>query len=236
MSNGRCGAFLLKARPGLSAITFLPETDEHHVEQGPAMIPLAPLGIVQWKEAFRKRAKASRAEAAERQPSAARHAASQFMLSLEIPEQSAVALYHAKGDELDTEPLAKALAERGISVLLPVVVGKKKPLVFRLVEIDRELEEGPYGIMQPPADAPEHRPDFIVTPLLGVRRDGARLGMGGGYYDRTLEALRREGPVTAIGYGYAAQMMERFPVGPEDQFLDAFVSEQGFQRFPPRER
>jgi 5-formyltetrahydrofolate cyclo-ligase len=59
--------------------------------------------------------------------------------------------------------------------------------------------------------------------------------MGGGYYDRTLASLRQTGEVTAIGYGYADQQMERFPVGPEDQFLDGFASEQGFTSFPPRQ-
>ena len=201
------------------------------------MIPAIPLGIVQWKEAFRARAKKARADAAGRQPSAGHHAASQFMMHFgdELESEAKnVALYHPKDDELDTEPLAKALADRGVAVLLPVVVKKNAALVFRLFEIDRGLEKGPYGIMQPPEGAEERRPDVVVTPLLGVRRDGARLGMGGGYYDRTIEALRASGDVNAIGYGYAAQVMERFPVGPDDQFLNAFVSERGVQRFPPR--
>ncbi|MEM1380430.1 MAG: 5-formyltetrahydrofolate cyclo-ligase [Pseudomonadota bacterium] len=235
------------------------------------MLAGLPLGIVQWKQVFRERAKAARREAAARQPSAAKHAASAFMMEFgdslegktiagapnpreaeaqgadrppakqaapaEAPRavsEKSVALYHPTGDELDTEPLADALAKRGIAVLLPVVVKKNAPLVFRLFEIDKGLEEGRYGIMQPPESCPEMRPDVIVTPLLGVRRDGARLGMGGGYYDRTLAALRAEGDMIAVGYGFAAQKMDRFPVGPEDQFLDGFVSEQGFERFPRR--
>lgn len=195
------------------------------------MIPAIPLGLVHWKETFRQRAKAARRDAAQRQPNAGRFAASHFMMRLDPKEGTTVALYHPKGDELDTWPLAEALSKQGVAVLLPVVVQKKAPLIFRLFEIDKPLEKGAYGIMQPPQSAQEMRPDIVVTPLLGVRRDGARLGMGGGYYDRTLETLRREGEVTAIGYGYEAQMMDRFPVGPEDQFLDGFTSEQGFQAF-----
>lgn len=198
------------------------------------MIPPLALNLINFKKVFRERAKQARRLAAEAQPHAARFAASHLMTRLEPSEGSKVAIYHAKGDELSTAPLAEALAERGVAVLLPVVVGKKEPLIFRLFETDGTLEEGPHGIMQPGEDAPEMRPDLVVTPLLGVRPDGARLGMGGGYYDRTLEALRAEGPVIAIGYGYAAQMMERFPVEPQDQFLDGFVSEQGYQSFDRR--
>ncbi|MEM9838500.1 MAG: 5-formyltetrahydrofolate cyclo-ligase [Pseudomonadota bacterium] len=213
------------------------------------MLAGMPLGVTQWKQVFRERAKAARKEAASRQPNAGQHAASAFMMAfgeeLEgstpashqgdgVSEPKKVALYHPKGDELDTEPLADALSKRGIAVLLPVVEKRGERLRFRLFEIDKGLEKGPFGIMQPPESCPLGIPDIVVTPLLGVRRDGARLGMGGGYYDRTLEWLRKSGDVIAIGYGYAAQKMERFPVGPEDQFLDGFVSEQGFERFPKR--
>lgn len=193
---------------------------------------LAPLPLLDWKTVFRKRAKEVRRGAALAQPNASRFAASHFMDALDPPASSTVALYATKGDELDTAPLAAALAEQGVAVVLPVVVGKKQPLVFRLFEIDRGLEDGPYGIQQPPADAPERRPDIVVTPLLAAREaDGARLGMGGGYYDRTLAALRAEGDVVVVGYGYGPQLMERFPTGPQDEPLDWFVSERGAKRW-----
>jgi 5-formyltetrahydrofolate cyclo-ligase len=198
------------------------------------MLPPPALPLVHWKKAFRERAKMLRADAAERQTSAAKFAASYFMAGLEPKEGQAVALYHPAGDELDTAPLAAALAEAGAAVLLPVVIKKNAPLTFRLFEIDRPLVRGRYGIMEPPSEAESRTPDIVVTPLLAVRPDGARLGMGGGYYDRTLAVLRQEGEVLAVGYGYAAQMMDRFPVGPEDQFLDGFVSEQGYRAFERR--
>ena len=193
---------------------------------------LAPLPLLDWKTVFRKRAKEARARAARTQPNAHRFAAGHFMDALAPEAGRTVALYAAKGDELDTSPLAKALAERGVAVVLPVVVAKGQPLVFRLFEVDRGLEDGPYGIQQPPADAPERTPDIVVTPLLAAREaDGARLGMGGGYYDRTLAALRAAGPVTVVGYGYAEQLTERFPTGPQDEPLDWFVSERGARRW-----
>lgn len=210
MSNGRCGSGF------------------------PVMIPTLPLSIIRFKQVFRERARAARRDAARSQPNAARFAASHFMAQVQPAEGTAIALYHPKGDELETWPLAEALAAAGAPVLLPVVERKGAPLAFRLFEVDRGLVEGPYGIMEPPDTAPAMRPDIVVTPLLAVRPDGARLGMGGGYYDRTLEALRAGGDVLAIGYGYAAQVMERFPVEPGDQFLDGFVSEQGFTRFERR--
>ncbi len=195
---------------------------------------LPAISLLNWKSTFRERSKALRRDAASRQPNAARFAATHFMTAIEPAEGAKVAIYHAIGDELDTAPLAGELARRGVAVLLPVVVRKKEPLVFRLFEIDKPLHEGPYGILEPGADSQEMVPDIIVTPLLAVRPDGARLGMGGGFYDRTLAKLRESGEVTAIGFGYQNQVLERFPVGPEDQFLDGFVSEAGFQAFKRR--
>jgi 5-formyltetrahydrofolate cyclo-ligase len=196
------------------------------------MIP--PLPIANFKQAFREKAKRLRAEAAKMQPDAARFAAGHLMTKLEPKPGLKVAIYHAKDDELATAPLAQALAEAGAAVLLPRVVRKRAPLEFRLFSVDEPLSEGAYGIMEPGPDAEVMTPDIIVTPLLAVRPDGARLGMGGGYYDRTLAALREEQSVLAIGFGYANQQMDRFPVGPEDQFLDGFVSERGYTAFDRR--
>ncbi|MBB4660153.1 5-formyltetrahydrofolate cyclo-ligase [Parvularcula dongshanensis] len=196
---------------------------------------LAPVPLLDWKAVFRKRAKKTRARAALAQPGAAKFAANHFLTALDPQAGSTVALYSPLGDELDTAPLAQALAERGVAVALPVVAAKGQPLTFRLFEVDKPLIEGAYGVREPGPDAPERRPDIVVTPLLAARRaDGARLGMGGGYYDRTLAALREDGAVVAVGYGYGDQLTDRFPVAPHDQFLDWFVSERGAVRFDRR--
>lgn len=187
-----------------------------------------------WKAAFRKRAKAARRRAAATLPNAAEAAASHFLETFAPDAPACIALYCPFGDELDTAHLNAHLLTAGHKVLLPVVTAKEAPLLFRQFKMDTSLVEGAYGIPVPPEDSPELTPDIVVTPLLGVRRDGARLGMGGGFYDRTLQLLRSDGEVLAIGFGYAAQKMERFPVMEHDQFLDGFVSEEGAERFTPR--
>ena len=198
-------------------------------------VMLAPVPLLDWKAVFRKRAKKARARAAMAQPGAAKFAANHFLKALDPQAGSTVALYSPIGDELDTAPLAQALAERGVAVALPVVTAKDAPLTFRLFEADKPLAAGAYGAREPGPEAPERRPDIVVTPLLAARKaDGARLGMGGGYYDRTLGRLRDEGAIVAVGYGYGDQLTERFPVAPHDQFLDWFVSERGAIRFDRR--
>jgi 5-formyltetrahydrofolate cyclo-ligase len=71
-------------------------------------------------------------------------------------------------------------------------------------------------------------PDLVITPLLAFDLFGGRLGQGGGYYDRTLEALRARKPVVALGLAYAGQQIARAPVEPHDQTLDAILTEKAY--------
>ena len=71
-------------------------------------------------------------------------------------------------------------------------------------------------------------PDIVFTPALAFDRRGGRLGQGGGYYDRTIAALRAVRPVLVIGLAYAAQELPEIPMDEHDQRLDAILTETGF--------
>jgi len=74
------------------------------------------------------------------------------------------------------------------------------------------------------------------VPLLAFDGEGYRLGYGGGYYDRTLAALRAgngKKPV-AVGVAYGAQQCDHVPRHDGDQFLDLVVTESGVVRPPVR--
>ena len=75
-------------------------------------------------------------------------------------------------------------------------------------------------------------PDLIIVPLLAFDAAGGRLGQGGGYYDRTLEALRAVDsipPIAAVGLAYAGQEMDNLPMKPHDQPLDGVLTEAGYR-------
>jgi 5-formyltetrahydrofolate cyclo-ligase len=69
---------------------------------------------------------------------------------------------------------------------------------------------------------------LIVLPVLAFSSVGQRLGMGGGFYDRTL-AFRRGAtpPPRLVGVAYAAQEAPRWDDEPWDVRLDAIVTERG---------
>lgn len=186
--------------------------------------PIAPM--TNPKVLWRERMKAERRAAAKARPDAATHAARNFMASIPVPENAVVSLYYPIKDELDTEPLVAALIEKGASIALPLVVSKKAPLTFRLYTPGDALVGGVYGERVPDETAPEATPAIVVMPLLAFTRTGNRLGYGGGYYDRTLESLRKNGDVLAVGYAYGAQEVDAVPVSPLDQPLDWVVTER----------
>ena len=190
----------------------------------PPLPPIAP-GFAS-KEILRLRMAAARREAAKARPDAGRHAARVFMDHAPLPQGAIVSLYHPMKDELDTRPLAEALLDRGFEIALPVTPKKRGRLTFRAFRDGDPLHPDRYGIMTPSEEAPEVRPMLIVTPLLAFARDGARLGYGGGYYDRTLSALRAEGDILAVGFAYAAQEVGKLPMSKTDQLLDWIVTER----------
>ena len=137
-----------------------------------------------------------------------------------------VALYWPIRSELDTWPLIEALAARGFPILLPAMTAVRRPLEFRAFAPGDELEKGPFGLSEPSRDRPEDRPEIVLAPLAAFDRRGLRLGYGGGIYDATLQALRGQGPVTAVGLAFALQECEALPREAHDQRLDFIVTER----------
>ncbi len=137
-----------------------------------------------------------------------------------------VSAYWPIGDELDPLPLLHALARRGAVCALPAVIGSGRPLAFRRWRPGDALVEARFGLSEPPGTAPPVVPDIVVVPLLAVDRAGRRLGYGGGYYDRTIAALRCRGEVLVVGIGYDVQIRPSVPEGADDRRVDWVVSEK----------
>ncbi len=147
--------------------------------------------------------------------------------TLRFPSGTIIAGYWPIGGEIDPRPLLRALAQGGCMLALPVVTGPDRALDFRLWDQSIPLEDGPHRTRQPSASAPLIRPDVVLVPLLAFDRSGNRLGQGGGYYDRTLAALRADGPVLAIGAAHTFQEVDAVPADRHDQRLDRIITEKG---------
>lgn len=166
---------------------------------------------------------------------AAERAAEHFMAASFCNQPCVIAGYIAMADELDPLPLMVKLAAAGHTLALPVVAEKHTPLVFRVWQVGDVLEAGHHGTQAPPMAAAEVIPDVVIVPLLAYDEGGHRLGYGGGYYDRTLAALRQRGQVLAVGYAYSGQKVDLLPNHDGDQKLDAVVTGSGVYWFSDKE-
>lgn len=134
-----------------------------------------------------------------------------------------VAGYVATGTEADPAPLLAAARRAGLTIALPHTVSREDPIRF-LIDNGTPLIDGPFGLSQPPHDAPEAEPDLVLVPLLAFDARLHRLGQGAGHYDRALLGLRK---ALRIGVAFSGQHVDALPVDNWDQPLDAVITEAG---------
>ena len=144
-----------------------------------------------------------------------------------IAPNAMIGLYHATMHEAPAVGYARFLSDEGHTIALPRfaedgdAAGDMNFATFTDPYGETDLVAGPKGIMQPDASAKPIAPDVLFVPLLGFTDHGARLGQGGGHYDRWLG----EHPGTlAIGMGWDCQMVDELPTEPHDMPLSAVVT------------
>lgn len=179
------------------------------------------------KKQVRREAAAIRARLhAQHAVSAAEGLAETGSLHLGAGEERIIAGYFPIRSEINVLPLMRRLGAAGWVTALPEIVAADRPLRFRLWRPDDPTVHGALGIAAPGGDAPVIKPDVLLVPLLAFDRLGFRLGYGGGFYDRTLAALRREGAVLALGVAFAGQEITMVPRAELDQPLDGILTER----------
>jgi len=107
---------------------------------------------------------------------------------------------------------------------LPVVVGADAPLAFSAWQAGAELVDDAYGIPVP-ARFEVVAPEVVLVPLNAFDAAGYRLGYGGGFFDRTLAALR-PAPVS-VGLGFELGRVPSIRPEAHDMPLDWIVTERG---------
>lgn len=144
------------------------------------------------------------------------------------PAGKVAALYYGFGSEVSPRILGDQLAEAGWILALPSVEGESGAMVFRRWDRETPLIRDAIGLRAPSDDNDILEPDMVIVPLLAFDRDGQRLGQGGGYYDRAIEALKARREVFVLGLGYSGQETANLPHEPHDQPLDAILTEKEY--------
>ncbi len=148
----------------------------------------------------------------------------------ELAQAQHIALYLTTDGELETMPLIEWLWQQGKKTYLPVIHPfSKGHLLFLHYDKSTPMVLNRYSIAEPKLDQtailPAKSLDIICTPLVGFDSTGHRLGMGGGYYDRTLEPWFKtgQGPMP-IGLAHDCQHVEKLPIESWDIPLPKIVT------------
>ena len=133
-----------------------------------------------------------------------------------IQSSQTIALYLANDGELDPMLFIEWCWQQGKQVYLPVIHPFcSGHLLFLLFEENSVMVKNYFGICEPKLEVskvcPLEQLDVLCTPLVAFDNSGARLGMGGGFYDRTL-ANWQQHQVYPIGLAHDCQQVDAIPV------------------------
>lgn len=132
-----------------------------------------------------------------------------------IEERNAqhIALYVSFDGEISTEKLIKTLWAQDKHVYLPVLHPfNPNHLLFLRYLPDTPMVKNKFGIWEPKLNMQNVLPldelDILFTPLVAFDKQGNRLGMGGGFYDRTLQNWRNSSFIP-VGLAHQCQQVEQ---------------------------
>ncbi|AEJ07320.1 5-formyltetrahydrofolate cyclo-ligase [Stutzerimonas stutzeri] len=147
-----------------------------------------------------------------------------------------IALYLPNDGEIDPRLLLRAAQRRGKATYLPVLnPWPRTRMVFQRIEPGERLRRNRFGIFEPVIRTARQRRvwalDLLLMPLVGFDGNGGRLGMGGGFYDRSLayRARRKKShKPTLLGLAHECQRVDRLPLETWDVPLLGTVTDRGW--------
>jgi 5-formyltetrahydrofolate cyclo-ligase len=145
-----------------------------------------------------------------------------------VAEARTICTYLHTGSEVRTEQIVDWALSRGKRVIVPITIKAEKHLLFSELRATADLEKGVFGIPEPrPAcrrPVPLEEADVVLVPGIAWDTHGYRIGYGGGYYDRSLNSIRKH--VNTIGLAFEFQMITDLPRIRYDRHVDKIVTEQ----------
>ncbi len=166
----------------------------------------------------------------------ARHAMQLAELILQqavFSDRQKIAVYLTNDGEIDPAHIVKHAWTQNKQVYLPVLSAHENSLLFAPFDADTPTCRNQFGIDEPDIE-PKHwlkaeHMDLILLPLVAFDEQGNRMGMGGGFYDRSLANIReRENNTHLIGLAHEIQKVEQLEVQSWDVPLDAIATEERF--------
>ena len=193
----------------------------------------APLSRPQLRRQLRK---ARRALTGSQQQQAARGLYRQLAQHPLFRRAKHISLYLPTDGEIDPRLLLREAQRRGKATYLPVLSAwPRTKMVFQRIRPGEKLKPNRFRILEPRANLARQRKiwtlDLVLLPLVGFDDVGGRLGMGGGFYDRSLAYLARRKnwrKPTLLGLAHECQKVERLAQASWDVPLQGTVTDKAW--------
>ena len=152
-----------------------------------------------------------------------------FIRSHEFSAARTVACYLPMDDEVDPSRIIERAWCAKKRVFCPVIE-KNGSMVFRKLDRDTMLHRNYYGLWEPVngVTISSRSLDLVVTPLVAFDTNNNRIGMGGGFFDRSFAFLKHKQRwlrPKLIGLAYACQKVEEIETNPWDIRLYSVISD-----------
>lgn len=138
----------------------------------------------------------------------------------EYKSAKSVFVYKSTFSEVDTEKIISQAFLDGKRVSVPKIVGKQ--IVPVQISAESVFEKNRYGIFEPTNGMKVEDTDLCIIPLVAFSRNKARLGHGGGYYDRFLSDFHG----FKLAIALSVQETEFIPRDENDIFMDMIITEK----------
>ncbi len=188
------------------------------------------------RQLIRKQIRQARQQLSSAQQQQAAHALCQQFLNLpELLNSQHIAVYLHNDGEIATAELINSLWQLGKSVYLPVLHPFTSGyLLFQHYQPNTLLTSNKYGIAEPILSCQDIKVvaelDLILTPLVAFDAQGQRIGMGGGFYDRTF-AAQPSAQRRMIGLAHDCQQVACIPTEAWDVPLPMVLTPSAVFRF-----
>lgn len=165
------------------------------------------------------------------QQQAAQCVANNILASGLLKRHRDIALYMANDGEIDPSPLLHLLCQQGRRCYLPVIAPNNQ-LRFVLYQPGDTLKLNRFGIAEPMEQRQQRKPwtmGLVFVPLVGFDRNGGRLGMGGGFYDRSFSRIKTQPMLKQpqlVGLAHHCQQVEALALNSWDIPLSQIATDQ----------
>ena len=140
-------------------------------------------------------------------------------------------LYFPINNEISPFDFINYLQKKDVTLSLPVIDKKHNSMNFKKWILFDKLINGPFGTMEPPKTQTSILPQILVVPMLSFDKELYRLGYGGGYYDKSINFLKKHFKkerkfFITIGLAYSIQEEKKIPKEKHDIKLDYIITEK----------